>query len=236
MLNPLFWNELYEILMLFLFSLCLSGFFLHRPSKPQRWVYMFLHLWIMNTVSSFVYELLLLSLPAWDSCWNKCIYTLTNHIIAFFICFYLVVRGRARNKTAHFRNMLFISRKQMFILPALCEESWINMVFVSEVNKTTMQQHDWRVALRCALVLCGFLVIEVEESVHAPQYSLVFIPFTAPRCRQKSALNTVFKWRNEVRNSRCREGGEAKQKHSGHEYGMCIPCHLNIHDMTISMS
>ena len=27
----------------------------------------------------------------------------------------------------------------MFILPALCEESWINMVFVSEVNKTTMQ-------------------------------------------------------------------------------------------------
>lgn len=29
---------------------------------------------------------------------------------------------------------------------------------------------------------------------------------------------------------------KAKQKHRGHEYGMCIPCDLNIHDMTISMS
>lgn len=37
-----------------------------------------------------------------------------------------------------------------------------------------------------------------------------------------------------------RRGGEknkkAKQKHRGHEYGMCVSCDLNIHDMTISMS
>lgn len=26
------------------------------------------------------------------------------------------------------------------------------------------------------------------------------------------------------------------KKHRGHEYGMCVPCDLNIHDMTISMS
>lgn len=29
---------------------------------------------------------------------------------------------------------------------------------------------------------------------------------------------------------------KAKQKHRGHEYGMYVPCDLNIHDMTISMS
>lgn len=29
---------------------------------------------------------------------------------------------------------------------------------------------------------------------------------------------------------------KAKQKHKGHEYGMRVPCDLNIHDMTISMS
>ena len=29
---------------------------------------------------------------------------------------------------------------------------------------------------------------------------------------------------------------KTKQKRRGHEYGMCVPCDLNIHDMTISMS
>ena len=29
---------------------------------------------------------------------------------------------------------------------------------------------------------------------------------------------------------------KAQQKHRGHEYGMCVSCDLNIHDMTISMS
>lgn len=107
---------------------------------------MFLLLWIMNTVSSFVYELLLIRLPPQDSCWNKCIYTLSNCIIAplFFvlICFIesKLVWGRARNKTTHFGSMFFISTKQMFILPAFCRDSWINMAFVSEVNKTTMRR------------------------------------------------------------------------------------------------
>lgn len=59
------------------------------------------------------------------------------------ICFIgsKLVWGRAWNKTTHFRNMFFISGKQMFILPAFCEKSWINM-FVSEVNKTTMQRQN----------------------------------------------------------------------------------------------
>lgn len=34
----------------------------------------------------------------------------------------------------------------------------------------------------------------------------------------------------------CGGDKKAKQKHRGHEYGMCVPCDLNIHDMTISMS
>lgn len=67
---------------------------------------------------------------------------LPSYFLTYLFYWEQVIWGRARNKTTHFGNMLFIRRTQMFILPPLCESSWINIVFVSEVNKTTMAHQN----------------------------------------------------------------------------------------------
>lgn len=78
----------------------------------------------MNTVSFFVYELLLMCLHRIVAGTNA--FTLLPiTLLPLYFQTYLfypeqVIWGRAQNKTTHFRNMLFIRRKQMFILPALC--------------------------------------------------------------------------------------------------------------------